>query len=101
MRSVLIIFNVCFSIDYFVVALNGSDYATLSLNHTFVDGSQNGTTFCVEIYILDDEAFETTEIFTLELTTLDSSVRLGSNALISIIDNDGTLCKCHGSYQAL
>lgn len=72
--------------------MNGSDYVTLSLNATIAKGSQNGTTFCVVIDILDDEAFEITKTFTLELSTLDSSVRLGSNALINILDNDGTVC---------
>lgn len=77
------------SIFIFIVALKGSDYAALSLNLTFLNGSQNGTTLCVAIEILDDRAFEVTETFTLELSTLDTNVRLGSNARINIIDDDG------------
>ena len=74
----------------YFVALSGLDYATLSSNETFVRGSQNGTTLCVEVYIFDDEVFESNETFTLEMTALDPSVRLGSNAIITLINNDGT-----------
>ena len=88
--------------DCNIVALNGSDYFTLSLNVTIVKGSPNGTFYCVGIDILDDEAFEITETFTLELSTLDPSVRVGSNTRINIIDNDGKVCtKFHGSSHVL
>lgn len=59
------------------------------LNQTFTSGSINGATRCANISILDDNALEVNENFTLTLSTEDSNIKIGTSVTtITIIDND-------------
>ena len=48
----------------------------------------------MNITILEDDAVETNETFTVTLTTSDPDVMIGTNVTtVSIIDNDGEYCR--------
>ena len=50
----------------------------------------NGATKCVNITILEDNALEGNQTFTIALTTIDSGIIIGRAATtIIIMDNDG------------
>ena len=53
---------------------------------------------CVTLNIVDDNALEYTENFTVSLATFDNSVELlYTTSTITIFDNDGKMCKeLHG-----
>ena len=59
---------------------------------TFVPGSANGTLECLPMLaIIDDDALEGDQSFTLTLTTFDPNVVIqGNMTAITITDNDGT-----------
>ena len=64
---------------------------------------------CVTLNIVDDNALEYTENFTVSLATFDDSVELLSTAsTITTFDNDGKICKelhwvvySHGLYSTV
>ena len=65
---------------------------SLSSVETFVAGSTDNATRCVNITILDDAALEGNQTFTLTLSTSDPDVVLGNNVtVITIEDNDSVL----------
>ncbi len=67
-------------------ALAGSDYTNVSIEAIFTTGSIR----CVDISILDDNALEGDQTFTVILSTSDPNVLLGNDVAIIIIrDNDG------------
>ena len=66
-----------------------SDYSSGHFLETFPSGSTNNATQCVGIFIVDDNALEGDQIFTLSLTTSDPSLILGTNlTTITITHND-------------
>lgn len=67
----------------------GSDYEALSVNESFPVGSMIGDTVCIGITILDDQSFESTEFFTLDLLTDPDVWNLGPVVNVQIIDDDG------------
>ena len=65
------------------------DYTSLSSDKTFISGSTNGTTRCINITILDDGALEGEQNLTVTLTTDDSSISLGTVVtIVTILDDD-------------
>jgi hypothetical protein len=68
----------------------GEDYISISEVEAFTSGSPDGAARCVNIPILDDDALEGEQTFTLTLTTSDPDVMIGNDATtITIIDNEG------------
>ena len=56
----------------------------------FATGSSDGDEECVNITILEDDALETSETFTVTLTTSDPDVMIDTNVTtVVILDNDG------------
>ena len=56
----------------------------------FVTGSTDSSMECVNITILDDDAFEGDQTFTVSISTSDLSVMFGTNTMsVTITDNDG------------
>ncbi len=69
-----------------VAGIAGSDYINISTEAVFTTGSIR----CVDISILDDNALEGDQTFTVTLSTSDPDVMLGNDVTtITIIDNDG------------
>ena len=75
--------------DFFKIALDGSDYNSVSSTEIFTSGSTDGATRCVNITIIDDGALEGNQTFTVVETTRDVDVVIGTNiTTIKIVDND-------------
>jgi hypothetical protein len=75
---------------FYNVVMAGEDYISIFEFENFTSGSPDGATKCVDIRILDDDALEGEQTFTLTLTTSDPDVMLGNNVTtITIIDNEG------------
>ncbi len=55
------------------------DYANMDSNLTFTYGSTNNAVRCVDITILEDDALEGDQTFTVTLTTSDPNVMLGTD----------------------
>ena len=74
----------------------GDDYGVLQTNLLF---ELTTTQQCRNISIVDDRALESGEVFSVNLTTVDSSVVLSPNiSTVLIIDNDGM---CVHNYDHL
>ena len=72
------------------IAGHGHDYVSVMSNQTFITGSSDGYTRCINISIIDDHVLEDIETFSLRLFNTDPDIVLGDDvALITIIDNDG------------
>ena len=71
--------------------MTGTDFTGLKVTVTFAPGSTNGTLECLPMLVLiDDDALEGDQSFSLTLNTLDSSVMIEGNVTtITITDNDG------------
>ena len=66
------------------------DYISNSTNQTFPSGSSDGATGCLNIAILEDEALEGNQTFTVMVTTSDPNVKIEvDTAVVTIVDNDG------------
>ena len=66
------------------------DYTSGYFNKTFVYGSTDMATECVDIIIEDDGALEGDQHFTLMLSTVDADVIVqGNETFVIITDNDG------------
>jgi len=79
-------------LKYFSTALGGYDYRTVSSGAIFTSGSMNNDTRCLNITIIDDNALEGVQSFTMMLTASDPDVVLGNDVMaMTIIDNDGTI----------
>ena len=68
------------------------DYTSVNLNQMFSTGSADGATECVNIHIIDDNALEANQTFSVILSTMDpdDEVMIAVNiTVIIIIDNDG------------
>ena len=62
---------------------------------TFLAGSNDSDTQCVNIGVTDDTALELSETFTVTLNTSDPDIMLGSSTTnVTISDNDGKLYRC-------
>ena len=61
-----------------LTAESGSDYISTSADYTFTPGAHNDAIRCLSIVLLDDDAFEGSQIFLVVLNTADSRVILGS-----------------------
>ena len=72
-----------------------SDYTTVSMDLTFNAGSTNQT---VMIPITGDTVVESTESFTVSLTTGDSAVTLNPSTTTITIEDDDSKC---GTYMRL
>ena len=72
-------------------AVEDSDYTSISSTITFLSGSTDSTSQCVNISVTDDAALEGNQTFTVTLTTSDPDVLLLGNdmTVITIEDNDG------------
>ena len=71
-------------------ALAGSDYVGVASEQTFTYGSLGGTTRCLDITLLDNEALEESLTFSVVLFTIDPHVALGrTTTTIAIMDDDG------------
>ncbi len=71
-------------------AIDGSDYVKYSSNEIFTSGSDDDAVRCVDISIVEDNALEGIQTFTLTLSTSDPDVTLGNNiTTINVTDNDG------------
>ena len=67
-----------------------ADFVPFASKRRFNSGSQDGSTLCVDITFVDDVVLENSQRFTLHLTTVDDSVKIGTNTtVITIIDDDG------------
>jgi len=76
------------------------DYIHTSNDITFNSGSAAASTGCTNISIIDDNALESNQTFTVTLTTSDPDVILGSNVTtITIVDNDGTIIPHHSVHN--
>ena len=82
--------------------MQGSDYSTTTpVDVTFMSASaMDGDTACVNIMIIDDNAFEGPHSFTVEVSNVeiesgetDPLVTIGtqSSATVNIVDNDGKI----------
>jgi hypothetical protein len=70
------------------------DYILTPTELTFPADSEQGDTVCTDIEIIDDEAVENNEYFTVELSTNDSNVQLlpfYRRRRFHIYDNDGKI----------
>ncbi len=73
-----------------ITAIAGSDYTNSSSGEYFAFGSTTNDVRCVGITILNDDALEGNQTFTVTLTTSDPDVMLGTDkTIITIRDNDG------------
>jgi hypothetical protein len=71
------------------IVIAGEDYTSITEDETFNSGLPDSATRCVIIPILDDDAPEGEQTFTLTLTTSDPDVMLGNNVTtITIIDDE-------------
>jgi len=71
-----------------VLALAGADFIGVLSTETFIPGSMDGDMKCVDITILDDDALEGDQIFTVTLTTSDPAVLLVNDELTVTIRDD-------------
>ena len=77
-------------IDDNFAALAGFDYTSVSSAETFISASTNNAVRCISVSIVDDNALEADQTFTVTLSTPDMSVVLGTTAtVVTIRDNDG------------
>ena len=67
------------------------DYAPSTLQVTFPEHSRAGDTVCEQIFTINDQALECTHDFTVRIVgaTLGTMIGAPSEAVISILDNDG------------
>ena len=71
-------------------ALVERDYTDISSILTFANNSMAGDMECVNVTIIDDDALEIDETFTVTLTTSDFAVILDNDVtVITITDDDG------------
>ena len=72
---------------------NGSDYIATTTMVTFLSGmTNNESTQCVEIQIIDDDIYEEDEVFLVSISTVmpPSSVMIGTQSINKTIwDNAG------------
>lgn len=64
------------------------DYVPFQFERTFRSSTTNET-ICVNVTIVDDDAFEDTESFLVTVTSSDSVYLAGGPATVFIVDNDG------------
>ena len=71
---------------------DGFDYVPTTSHETFAFESTNGTMRCVNIPILEDDALEGNQNFTITWMSLDSEVTLVRTvSVVTIMDSDCTL----------
>ena len=88
MKSLVLLFCLYF---YIVSAMADDDYTPISsFSLEFPVGTNANATQCVNISILDNEMFEETETFTVELAVMPHPRVMEGNAetIINIVDND-------------
>ena len=72
-----------------LLGLSGFDFVMTTSDQTFISGSSNGSTRCLNVSIHEDNTLEGNQIFSVNLSTEDSNVVLGTAiTVITIIDND-------------
>ena len=72
--------------------LAGLDYVPIKKTTlSFPKGSNNGDTACVDVYIIDDKAFEKTEVFLLHIGAIEKNIIIHRPYFVPIyiIDNEG------------
>ena len=72
----------------------GEDYIPLkSSTLSFAIGSNDGSTACRNITIIDDDSFEKNETFYLTVTVAEENIRIlePSNILVTILDDEGNV----------
>lgn len=65
------------------------DYLNTSVLLTFPPSLELSQTLCENITIVDDSVLENDEDFVVSLSSADSSVITGSEAIVSILNDDG------------
>ena len=67
------------------------DYITTSLDVSFAEGSMDGNTLCINVFIIDDRALEEDETFYVSMiVTAIGDATVGNTAtLVTIINDDG------------
>ncbi len=71
-------------------AFASSDYAIISSVLIFISGSTDNATRCVDISILEDNALEGNQTFTVVVATSDPDVMFQTSMTsVTITDNDG------------
>ncbi len=74
----------------YITAIAGSDYMSISSEAVFSTGSTNNDARCENVSLLQDNALEGDQIFTVILTTSDPDVMIQTNMTsVTILDNDG------------
>ena len=80
---------------------DGADFNSTNTNIIFANGTStvNGTIGCISINILDDEIFEGSQFFTVEIMSIYPQIATGTGLSVSveILDNEG---KCLISYES-
>lgn len=66
------------------------DYVPFQFERAFRSSTTNET-ICVNVTIVDDDAFEDTESFLVTVTSSDSVYLAGGPATVFIVDNDGNI----------
>ncbi len=73
-------------------ATAGSDYYGTSMVLTFYHGSSDGYRKCMNVIIMDYDALEANQTFSVTLTTSDDDVLVRNNmTTVTITDNDSKL----------
>ena len=77
---------------YYSLPSGGADYATIMMTPVgFMSGDALGTTACLNVTVIDDNAVEMNETFTISASNVDPAVIIAplTQADITIFDNDG------------
>ncbi len=77
---------------YYGYATAGSDFNDTSMVLTFSSGASDSDTECMNVTIIEDEALEANQTFSVTLTTSDDDVDVVNNMMtVTITDNDSKL----------
>ena len=83
-----------FSCLFFVIIVGNSDYQSDPLTIVFSNGAVDGDTACIDasLFILDDEILESTETFSITLSSVSPYGVVDSGAtVVEIINDDSKL----------
>jgi hypothetical protein len=101
--GILLSLYFCMYLNYFMHAatVGDEDFSQFSMPVKFIRGSGSGALMCRSIIVLDDDAIEGEENFTVTLTLLTSgaSLRTGNDALsVTLTDIDGEFAGNKSQY---
>ena len=83
-----------------IIGTSGTDYVSVASSVTFAIGSNNNSTQCLNITIIDDYAFGNNRTFTVTLFTIDPRIVLAENfmTVVTIVDDDGQYFQLSYNY---